>query len=900
MINLSSIKMPVLKILLLMVTAVMLLPSCSKDQLSNDVSELRDMLDSLKNKTDELDEKTDLIITQLFELVERLNSEIVALQNLLRGQAFISDVKVYSNVTEVLLSDGTVLQLLPEKDMESFVTYIVSGGVRYWAYIDEDGKKQYFLDENNEAIPVDAAIPEVVEEDGEMYIVIGGSKYPLGGNSIFSGYELIRDELTDEVYAVSFTFGDDMTFTVTIDGAACFDFVVNAGWSYEIITEYYVANGLTDRIQVNSRGVVDYVMQYPEGWKVKEYIDPYVGTMYFDVTAPSKAQVEAGVAEAEGYLKVVAVLEGGKASITRLKLMTVPFGEFGFSFGNATVKKNFGLVKFVYGVCKESEYNENSLFNTAEGLLTSYSYPAGFGVSDNDLEEVPLAEILGEEPVAGVTYVLWAIPALYSYETESYYLKKGTFVNAKQTYSTAELEISGETFRDATLTMSLKGIPAYYMQLVEKAGYSMNVWLFPLSTSCVYTALTEPMEYEGSVFGLMGKEAEMATEYVLWIAVAEAGREYTAADVLVREFSTLALLPGSSVVLSAEIEETALNVSAQLSAEGAANIYYAYLTPREASKYKDDDAIAKYLFENGRSVAGTSAEANAADFIDKLVPQTELVLLAVATDASGKYSNVLAQNCATTTISYNDLTVNLSVALNSPEEMKINISTTGGDVTEYLYWIGKTTDNFWKSSTYLGGSAETAQAYMYLNSTSETFADIAAQYPVENGVISIKDHETAVKYVVVAMAKDAKGVYSEAALLYFTPHSVNIGNIVYSTDEEKWAAAKPEIDWIEESFQPQMGMMNGYYSFNITVPAGFTAYVLAGSDYYLMEDGEETITMSVEEQIIELIKYTNKEDFNDKCVDEQAWKSKGYPYGYEFYYYKHGCPSKSAFVVWAS
>ena len=217
----------------------------------------------------EIKEQIEIIINKIYELEQKMNSEIQALKDMLAGKLLITSVKTDSQtgITTVNLSNGTSFELLPEKDLKSFVTYItLSDGIDYWAYIDENGKKQLFLDENGEAVPVLAEIPEVVVKDGETWIVVGGVEYPLAGNSVFSDYELIKDELTGEIYAVTFTFGEEMSFTVTVDGAAGFFFVKPSGWSTVAISDYFVPLGMTERVQVDARGVVDYVLQIPDGW----------------------------------------------------------------------------------------------------------------------------------------------------------------------------------------------------------------------------------------------------------------------------------------------------------------------------------------------------------------------------------------------------------------------------------------------------------------------------------------------------------------------------------------------------------------------------------------------------------------------------------------------------------
>ncbi|MBO5862235.1 MAG: hypothetical protein J6Q88_03760, partial [Bacteroidales bacterium] len=739
-----------------------------------------------------LQEQIDMLVDKVFELETKLNNEIAALQAMLKGNVMISSVSTDAStgITTVTLTNGTELQLLPEKDMKSYITYITLGdGKAYWAYIDETGAKQLFKDEENQPIPVVSVTPKVVEVDGETYLELGGTRYPMSGNSVFSDYEVITDNLTGEVLAVTFTFGDDMTFTVTVDGACGFFFVKPSGWSTTIISDYYVANGVTERVQVDARGVVDYVLQIPDGWRVKEYKDVYMGGLYFDITAPAEELVKSGVAAADGDLKVVAVLEGGKATVASLYLTTNPFKTFGFSLGTVNATMYNGLQKFVYGVCLKSAFDKETIFQTATELLEAYDYPAGYGVAEADLS-VPVEEVLGEEPMAGEEYVFWALPALY-YETmeeAGYYLAENTFVTAEFKYSSVVFEISNEQFRDADLNMELRGVDAYYMELIPAADFMLEDVLFSLNNG-FYEPVSDSMIYNGSVFDFAGVEAESGTAYVAWIAVAEEGKQYTEADVIVCEFSTLTLTPGGNVKVTAgEPVCTTLDAVVSLTAPGAETIYYSFLTAADAKRYADDSAKAMYLFESGNSVKETSVEVKLSDSGIKTKPQTDYVLFAVGSDADGKYGEVLTLECSTTAIAYNDLQVKIDIVRNEPGDVHLSISAD--DAVGFIYWIGKTSDNTWKSSNYLGGSAEKAQAFMYVNADHSRITSLMSKYPIVDGTIVMSDLEMSQDYVMVAMAKAEDGSYSKATEFRFVPRAVSIGNVVYSTDP-KWAAAKP-------------------------------------------------------------------------------------------------------------
>lgn len=849
----------------------------------------------------EIKEQIDLIINKLYELEQKMNAEIQALKDMLSGKIMITSVSTDTStgITTVTLTNGSKLQLYPQKDLQSFVTYItLSDGVSYWAYIDENGKKQLFLDENGEAIPVISDVPEVVVKDGETYLKIGGVEYPLSGNSVFSDYELITDELTGEVYAVTFTFGEGMSFTVTVEGACGFYFVKPSGWSTVAIQDYYVASGMTERVQVEARGVVDYVLQIPDGWRVKEYEDIYMGALYFDITAPSAELIKNGAAAADGDLKVVAVLEGGKATVAKLYLSTNPFKEFSVSLGKADVKMYNGLQKFVYGVCEASKYNELTILPTAQSLLTAYDYPAGYGVSESDLEGISVEVVAGKKLVAGTQYVFWAIPAIYfeSNDDAGYFLKSGTFVKQAFSYASVEFAVGNESITDAQLVMNLKGVNAYYTGVAYKEDFMIEDIVYNLNNPGYYTAKTSPMTYEGSVFEFAGVEAEKATEYVAWIAVAEDGKTYSEADVVISEFATLDLVAGSSVkVVADNVKESSSDIEISLTATGAETIYYAYLTKTEAARYATEDDKVSYLLGKGVSVNGTSVVAKASDMLEAK-PGTDYVLWALASDASGKYGAVTAVECKTKVVAFNNIKVSLTLEKNDPGNVVIGVAAEGA--VDYLYWIGRTADNIWKSPSYLGGSAAKAQQYMSENAGHERFTKVMEAYPVVDGKITMTDLTAGTNYVIVMMAVDKDGTYSNAVELKFTPRSKAVGNVVLASDP-KWEAARPTIEWNKAMFEAAAGLMSGQYGFNITVPEGFTAYVLAGTDDYLTM-GNPQLVLSPEEKIVSIIEYADSPRDSEVLVSDELWTEKGFPHGWDMYHFEHGNPLFGNAVIWAS
>ena len=874
----------------------------------SDLNDLKNQFGELEDKYEDLNNKVDLIVDKLFELEEKLNNEIKALQDMLYGKVLIADVSTDAStgITTVKLTNGSTLTLYPQADMKSYITYVeasVNGKmVPCWAYIDENGNKKLFKDAEGHPIPVETETPEVVTDGEDIYRVIDGVQYPLSGNSVFSNYELVVDELTGEVYAVTFTFGEDMTFTVTVDGACGFHFVMASGWSSVVIDNYFVAPGVTERVQVDARGVVDYVLQIPDGWRVKEYKDVFMGETYFDITAPSDEFIASGVGAADGDLKVVAVLEGGKATVSKLYLSTKPFKKFSVSLGNADVQIYNGLQKYVYGVCPKADYDESAILAVAEELLTAYDYPKGYGIYDADMEALPVSEIYGEDLTPGEEYVFWAIPALYymTDEDAGYYLKEGTFEHVAFAYTSVLFEVGNETFRDAHLDMELQGVAGYYTELIPAEDFYLEDVVYGINYG-FYDEVTEPMTFDGSVFTFAGVEAEPATDYVIWIAVAEDGKTYSAADVIVREFSTQTLTAGGSVeVVAGEKKVTALDVKTTLTAAGAETIYYTFLTEANAKKYPDDESRATYLFEKGLFAKAESVEVSASDVLS-LKPETSFVLMAVAADAEGMYGKVLYESCATGKIEYNNLNVVIDMIQNEPNDVQVSIAAEGGNAADYIYWIGKTSDNTWKSSNYLGGSAETAQVYMFLNPNHSRFTSVADKYPINDGIITMTDLAYETEYVVVAVAKDAEGGCSKATAYMFKPRAVSLGNIVYATDD-KWAAARPTVKFNAEKFEPSMGMMSGQYSCDVTIPAGFTAYVLLATDNEICMS-DVVYDMPAEDKMIRVMQDANRKrdsDTPDPSIPEDVYITLMWPEGNIFYHHEHGHPLFGYSVIWAN
>ncbi len=354
---------------------------------------------------------------------------------------------------------------------------------------------------------------------------------------------------------------------------------------------------------------------------------------------------------------------------------------------------------------------------------------------------------------------------------------------------------------------------------------------------------------------------------------------------------------GDLAVTAGEVTTYEQDIEVPLTATGASEIYYAFLNRAERQRYGTPEAQTKYLLDKkGKEVVGDNVVAKASEARTAVTANTTYLLIAIAIDAAGNNSELLALECKTAeaaVINFNSLKVNLGIEKNAPNNVIATISAEGAE--SYLYWVGKSDDNTWTSSSYLGGTAAKAEKFMATKPNDAILVDLMAKYPVVDGKITMTDLEMDVEHVIVAMAKDKDGLYSHAVMMRFIPLSVDMGNIVVSSDP-RWEEAKPTVEWIPERFVPQQGLLPGAYAFNIKLPIDYTVYVLTATDYYFGDDKESYYNTPIPEKINVIIEWTDRP--RDFCLDLE--NGLDYPYSDEHFHCEHGSPIHGNAVLWAS
>ena len=809
--------------------------------------------------------KVEEIEGRLDSLEVGLNGQIEAMTALLEGgDITIAECRQNDNGSfSIKLSNGAKFTVLPEAaHNKPLLSYVVENNVKYWAIYDKDGNLVPLVDGTGKKIPVAAAVPTVVEKDGAYYLVIDGNEYLTGYDkdddiSVITGYVVNADE-SGNVYSVTFKIGEE-TFTLSVDGYKGFTFMLGSVQvGGKIIKDLYVAHGATYQITAGLDGVVDYVMQIPDGWRIKETTDETTGELYLDITAPSKEAVASGAAVDGGDLKVVAVVEGGDAMVARLELSTTPFKTFKTTTTNAVIEKYNGVDKFLYGLTTSSNYDEVAIFAGASAMLEANDK----GVSENDLD-VLLSEIYGAELAAGEEYVLWAIPAFYNVSDDdaAYYVVEGLIVTQTFGGTTIKQEITDLVFNDATLTFSLSGTDSYYGGTCELTETALTEILFRVNNDMM-EPVSDTLSYCGSVFSFPTPEAagdiviKSNVEYITWVIPCIEGKDvYSQDDMISKTFTLPEVTAGGSVeVVAGTAEVGKVSISLPLTAEGASRIYYQFMTKRTANRNTDDAARATYLLNNGTIVDGGSAVA----YVENLSPGTERYLFAMAVDVKGKYGPVKVMNFTTETLTYSDMELTLATANVGQNTAAVNITASGSPV-EYVYWAGKATDEFWLS---LSGSnanekAASAQEFLALYPDNNDVQKAMRNFPLSNGVINMTELKGNALYQVVVVAKDAEGNFSKVGHVQFTTLAVDLGTIVTS-DSQTWkdAKAKVEITWHENKFRLAANSnMSAYYAFDIKVPTDLTAYFLCMTEDYFDDNPE---TQTIEDRIIDIEKQCSR------------------------------------------
>ena len=789
----------------------------------------------------------------LNELKAQLDSQAEAMASLLSGGATIkSCVKQSDGSYLIILSDETKFKVLaPGANTSSLMSYVVVGGEKYWALYSSTGELVPVTDANGNNIPVSTQV-NVETKDGKYIIVINGQSYETGVDAgevvqVFQSCTPHADA-SGNVYAMTFTFGEGLEVTVSVDGYKGVLFRIENANSSPLVSDYYVPYGTKQTFLLDMEGVIEYAALAPSGWKAVERVDKQSGNVYLDITAPSKALVESGLAFSDGVLKVVSIIEGGDATITKLELSAEPFKTLNVSSTRFAAEPYNGVVKYVYGLMEQDGYDEAAILAEVEKIITtSADLPAGYGVAESSVN-LPIASVLGSALNPEKRYFLFVIPALYDVYLESvYYIDPSMLKTFDVGAIIATMSEPVASLIDAEISVEIIGTDKMWAGTALKSDDLFAEIIYSIVNG-IADPYTEGLVYNGpaSAYPVASANADVdfapGTTYVTWCVPFDPDKTtYTEEDIVYREFTTSPLTSGGTLSLVAgEATVTAGSISIPLSSEGAKMIYYAFLTEDEGKRLGSTTGMDENKFNlliKSENCTLVKADETVA-YVEGLVPESTMWLYAVAVGADGKYGTVNCQSATLEKVKFNALTVAYDSWDVGADKIEYQVSVTGGTATDYIYWIGTTVDPLWVKC---GKDRKVLEKYMAVYPEDDAIARVMrANGPVsEDGKITITGLRMEEEYIMMILAKDETGAYSKGAYKLLTTLAADLG-VVVTTGSDKWNEEKAniKIDWIKEGFQAAASQaMMARYAFNFSCPQDYTAFILCASETYFDDAG---------------------------------------------------------------
>lgn len=802
--------------------------------------------------------------SELWGVVGELTDRVTKLEDDLKEQAdamssILSETTSVSNCEKqkdgsyiVTLSTGTKFKVLStETDFSALMTYVEVGGSKYWAVYGPTGKAEVLKDAEGKSIPVSAKV-DVVVKDGKYFLVINGVEYETGydAEDLVQVYESCTPhaDASGNVYALTFSFGEGMDVTVSVDGYKGVLFKIENAGSATLVTDYFIPFGKTQTFLIEKDGVIEYASIAPSGWKVVERVDKTSGNTYLDITAPSRELVATGAAFAGGDLKAVAIVEGGDATITKLALSAEPFKTLDMSSTRLLAEPYTGVTKFAYGIVPENDFDEVEVLAKVEDIIASGTdAPAGYAVAESAVN-LSMTDIFGSELDPEKRYTLFVIPALYDLEAESvYYLDPAMLVTYSFGAILAKMSEPVPSLFDAEIAVEVVGTDKMWAGTAVKTDdlftnivYSItNGIQEPVSESLVFAGKASEFPTAGANEGV---DFTPGTTYVTWLVPFDSEKTvYTEDDIVYKEFTTLPVVPeGDLKVTVGEPVVTSSTITFSLSAEGAEMIYYAYLTEDEGGRLGVTEGMDTYKFEliqkSERCTVVKAEEAVATT--SGLIPESTMWIYAAAVDADGKYGQVVCKSATLNKVKFNSLSVSYTNVEIGSDEIEYEISVSGGTPVRYIYWIGTLNDPLWIKCGKTRGNVE---KYMAINPEDEAITKVMrANGDVSaDGKIKITGLRLEEEYIMMILAQDESGLFSKGAYKKVTTLAADLGDVRVE-GSELWETAKNSIvlEWIEESFESAVsqGLM-AQYAFNFSCPQDYTAYVMCASDTYFEDAG---------------------------------------------------------------
>ena len=556
-------------------------------------------------------------------------------------------------------------------------------------------------------------------------------------------------------------------------------------------------------------GISKYTVTKPDGWKVS------LTGKGLTITAPV---AENQYAETGGKVAVMAVASNGQSIISEIPVI-IGEAPVTISVEGQTVSTTLtsGIEMYYLGVLEINEYSAEAVAELVNG------YVARMYMKTEALDKVPLAELIGKDPEAGKTYMIWAVPPS---EAGSEYLPDDVIARVIKTAATIELKVSDITFEGATVSAIRKGCDVYYTGILDKPNYSPERVIEDLAYgggTKQFSDYTGPLE--GKVLDFLPTVIP-GTTYVLWAIPYKEEKGYKTEELVAVEIAVPALTyDGTAAINISSVVTTVSSISATITpGTGCYKFYYSYMKEQTLANYATDKDVISYLIKSGDS----SKEAKNFERIS-LDPGTKGFIVAVALNEKGQLGSLVKIQADSKEISYNP-SISVDVAIEASVLSTTLTLTPTGNPVKYRYVHMKLKD-FTNSYPYWGNEEAVKQALVMNSDVTEI---VAAE--LKNHQLTIEDVEFNTEYILFMIAIDADG-NPESTIAKKEYTSAKPTFVRKDRDADLWNASVPEvtIDKIEK---------DKFYTVSYTVKpksACKVFYVFAGPADYLTGMYDEQI-----------------------------------------------------------
>ena len=809
---------------------VVMLSSCyNDDDLKNSISGLEDRMDKLEASLQSV--QTDL--STLKTLTDAL-SQNKSIASVLENEDGSYTIK-FSDQTEVTIRNGENGEDAPQ------ITVIKNeeDGIYYWGITGTDGKKTFLKDGEGNLMPVTAAAPkirintntkewEISTDGGKTWDPTGvyASGEGTGDASLFS--EVSQD--------------DDYAYFTLKDGTIL-KLLKSKELKCDILSgKQYFKNGEEKLISVEMSGISKYTVTKPDGWKAS------LSGKGLTITAPV---TENQYAEMSGKVAIMAVASGGQSIISEIPVI-IGDAPVVISTVGQTVSTTLtnGIEMYYLGVLEINEYSAETVAELVNG------YTARMYMKTKALDKMPLAELIGKDPEAGMTYMVWAVPPSDTGE----YLPDDVIATVIKIDPTVELKVSNITFEGATVSAIRKGCGIYYTGIADKANYSPEGVIDDLSFG---GGNKQNSDYNGP---LEGKVLDFlprvipGTTYVLWAIPYKEDKEYKTDELVTVEIPVPALTyDGTATINIGNIVTTVSSVSATITpGTDCYKFYYSYMKEQTLANYGTDKEVISYLIKNG----DFSKEAENFERAS-LEPGTKGSFVAVALNDKGQLGSLVKVQADSKEISYNS-SISVDVAIDAGTMSTTLTLTPTGNPVKFRYVHMKSSD--FKNYPYWGDEETVKQALIMNSNVSEI---VAAE--LKNHQLVIEDIAFNSEYVLFMIAVDAVGNPS-STMTKKVYTSAKPTFVRKDRDTDLWNTSVPEItiDKIEK---------DKFYTVSYTVKpkSGCKVfYVFAGPADYLTGMYDEQIRYVMKNGVKQTTTYSGSiygtlpANINVTWVDEEG------------------------------